>query len=85
MRFPPTRAELGGWITISGCLIMNAALSGCQTTGGITPTQAGQLICVLASDGATVAAIVKPGVSVPAGLGAQVVCNAGTQVGAILN
>lgn len=58
-----------------------ASLGGCQS---LTPQQTGQLVCVLASDGATVAAVYKPGVAPKASATAQVACDAGTQVGAIL-
>lgn len=58
--------------------------SGCQSFGSLTPTQVGQLTCILASDGATVAGIVKPGVAVKAGAGATIACDGATQVGQIL-
>lgn len=59
-------------------------LSGCQSVGSITPSQVAQLNCILAADGATVVAIVRPGLALPANGLAVVGCQTGTQIGQIL-
>ena len=65
-------------LMITGAL---AVLSGC-TPAQLTATA--QLNCALASDGATVVAIVKPGYSAPANAASVVGCAAGTQIGQAL-
>lgn len=55
--------------------------SGCQS---LTAPQVAALNCVLASDGATVVAIVKPGLALPAAGLATIGCQSGTQIGQVL-
>lgn len=72
---------------IIGCtpLLALGFLAACsQTLGGFTPVQLAAVNCVLAQDGATVIAIAKPGLAVPANGLAVVGCDAGTQIGAII-
>lgn len=71
MRFPAILAVLGACALVSACQ-------------SLTPQQTGQLICALASDGATVTAIYAPSAAPKAGASAQVACAAGTQVGQIV-
>lgn len=66
-------------ILAGAALALAGPLPGCYS-----PQQAAALTCVLASDGATVAAIYKPGVAPKATASAQVACDAGARVGAIL-
>lgn len=43
------------------------------------------LNCALAADGATVVAIARPGLALPASAGAKIGCDAGTQIGDALS
>lgn len=67
-------------------LVFVAALpiAGCQSLGSFTPAQLAAVNCVLASDGATVVAVIKPGMALPANGLAKVGCDAGTQIGSII-
>jgi hypothetical protein len=58
-------------------------LAGCNIAG-LTAPQVAAVNCVLASDGATVVAIARPGLALPAAAGAKVGCDAGTQLGQII-
>lgn len=69
---------------IPGLLLVTAQLAACQMSGGITAPQVAALNCVLAKDGATVVAVVRPGLALPAGAVAVVGCDLGTQVGAVI-
>lgn len=64
---------LGAGLALCGCQSINA--------NSITPAQVGAVTCILASDGATVVGIVRPGVSIPANAAAAVLCDASTRVG----
>jgi hypothetical protein len=64
-------------------------VSGCASSGvalaPITPAQAGQILCLLAADGATVTAVfANSQVAAKAGALAPVACALGTQVGQVL-
>lgn len=63
------------------CIPLSTMLAGCQS---LTAPQVAALNCVLASDGATVVAIVKPGLALPAAGLATVGCQSGTQIGQII-
>ncbi len=70
-------------VPLGAIVLIALQIAGCQS-GGLTAPQVAALNCVVASDGATVVAIVKPGLALPASGLATIGCQAGTQVGQII-
>lgn len=62
-------------------LVFIAALPACSPSQILAGAQ---LNCALASDGATVVAVLKPGYAAPANAASVVGCDAGTRIGAAL-